>query len=224
MHPILTTTNEELAKLVTSVKASAPNNVIEKKSAKERKAERAVAWELAKRGDETLYRSLTDERYVAECSSQSAPPHGMFARSRKFSNPLFMAPAGYLAAFPELDEHLFISIEAARQAIVKYSKAEHHALWQVRSTKLVKELRDKRYQRWLREVKNSAEYYVEPRRSLEECAALYAVGGIEGLKKIYSKSHALKTEHRIVEAGLAEREVRSEEIQSKDFPCNAATF
>lgn len=195
---------------------------IEKKSTKERKAERVTAWELVKQGDESLYRSLTDERYIAECSSQSAPPHGMFARSRKFSNPLFMTPAGYLEAFPELDEHLFISMEAANQAIANYSKAEHHALWQVRSTKLAKELRDKRYQRWLREVKNVAEYYVEPRRSLEECAAIYAVEGIEGLKKIYSKSHALKTEHRIIEAGLAEREVRSGEIKLKGFLCNAA--
>jgi hypothetical protein len=195
---------------------------IEKKSAKERKAERVMAWELVKQGDESLYRSLTDERYIAECSSQSAPPHGMFPRSRKFSNPLFMTPAGYLEAFPELDEHLFISIDAAYQAIVKYGKAEHRVLWHVQSTTLAKELRDKRYQRWLREVKNVAEYYVEPRRSLEECAAIYAVEGIEGLKKIYSKSHALKTEHRIVDAGLAEREVRSGESQLKGFPCNAA--
>lgn len=180
----------------------------ENKSLKERRAERSAAYELAKGGNEDAYRALTVERFVAECSANMAPPHGMFARSRKFSNPLFMTPAGYLAAFPELDEHLFLSIESAHQAIAKYSKPEHHALWQVRSTKLAKELRDKRYQRWLREVKTSSETYLAPRKSLEECAALYASGGIEALKKIYSKSHALKTEHRMVEAGLVQREAR----------------
>ena len=180
----------------------------EKMSLKERRAEHNAAYELSKQGDEAAYRALTEERFIAECSADSVAPHGMFARSRKFSNPLFMTPAGYLAAFPELDEHLFLSLESAHQAIAKYGKPQHHALWQDGSTKLAKELRDKRYQRWLREVKNSGEPYLVPRRSLEECAAIYASGGIEALKKIYSKSHALKTEHRLVEAGLVQREVR----------------
>lgn len=180
----------------------------EEKSLKQRRAERSAAYEAARQGDEAAYRALTTERFVAECSANIAAPHGMFARSRKFSNPLFMTPAGYLAAFPERDEHLFLSMEAALQAIAKYSKPEHHALWQVRSTKLAKELRDKRYQRWLREVNNSSEPYLAPRRSLEECAALYASGGIEALKKLYSKAHALKTEHRMVEAGLVQHEAR----------------
>ena len=152
--------------------------------------------------------ALTTQRFVAECSANIAAPHGMFARSRKFSNPLFMTPAGYLAAFPKLDEHLFMSLESAHHAIAKYGKLEHHALWQVRPTKLAKQLRDKRYQRWLREVNNSSEPFLAPRRSLEECAALYASGGIEALSKIYSKSHALKTEHRMVGAGLVQREAR----------------
>ncbi|WP_029523683.1 hypothetical protein [Polaromonas glacialis] len=190
---------------------------IEKKTIKERKAEHLAAWELAKQGDEAAYRALTEERCIAECASDGVAPHGMFARSRKFSNPLFMTPTGYLAAFPELDEHLFLSSETAFQAIAKYSKPEHYASWRVSSTKLSKELRDKQYQRWLREVKNSNAPYIEPRRSLEECASIYASGGIEALKKIYSKAHALKTEHRIVEAGLAEREIR----QVPDFSYNS---
>lgn len=181
---------------------------IEKKTAKEQKAERIAAWELAKQGDEAAYRALTEERCVAKCTSNSVAPHGMFARSRKFSSPLFMTPTGYLAAFPELDEHLFLSSEMAFQAIAKYSKPEHSASWQVSSTKLAKELRNKQYQRWLHEVKNTDAPYVQPRRSLEECASIYASGGIQALKKIYSKAHALKTEHRIVEAGLAKREIR----------------
>ena len=181
---------------------------IEKKTAKEQKAERIDAWELAKQGDEAAYRALTEERCVAKCTSNSIAPHGMFARSRKFSSPLFMTPTGYLAAFPELDEHLFLSSEMAFQAIAKYSKPEHSASWQVSSTKLAKELRNKQYQRWLHEVKNTDAPYVQPRRSLEECASIYASGGIQALKKIYSKAHALKTEHRIVEAGLAKREIR----------------
>lgn len=181
---------------------------IEKKTAKEQKAERIAAWELAKQGDEAAYRALTEERCVAKCTSNSIAPHGMFARSRKFSSPLFMTPTGYLSAFPELDEHLFLSSEMAFQAIAKYSKPEHSASWQVSSTKLAKELRNKQYQRWLHEVKNTDAPYVQPRRSLEECASIYASGGIQALKKIYSKAHALKTEHRIVEAGLAKREIR----------------
>lgn len=181
---------------------------IEKKTNKEHRAEISAAWELAKQGNEGAYRVLTVARYVAECASDSVAPHGMSARSRKFSNPLFMTPTGYLEAFPELDEHLFLTSEMAYHAIEKYSKPEHRAFWQVRSTKLAEELRDKRYQRWLREVKNTNGTYLEPRRSLEECASIYANGGIKALKEIYSKAHALKTEHRIVKAGLAEREIR----------------
>jgi hypothetical protein len=190
---------------------------IEQKSIKERTAERIAAVDLAKRGDETAYRALTKERCIAECNSDSVAPHGMFARSRKFSNPLFMTPTGYLAAFPELDEHLFLSSESAFQAIAKYGRPEHHSLWLVRSTKLAKELQDKRYHRWLREVKNMGEPYVEPRRSLEDCAAIYASGGIEALKKIYSRSHALKIEHRIIDAGLVKRELRLQPV----FPYNS---
>lgn len=199
---------------MTRVKATsdAANVNIEKTSLKVCKAERHAAYELAKGANEAAYRALTEVRFVAECSANIAPPHGMFARSRKFSNPLFMTPAGYLAAFPELDEHLFLSIESAQQAIAKYGKPEHHALWQVSSTKLAKELRGQRYQRWLREVKNPGETYQEPRRTLQECAALYASGGIESLKKIYSKSHVLKTEHRMVEAGLVKRELRHQPV------------
>lgn len=180
----------------------------EEKSPKQRRAALNAAYELAKQGNEAAYRALTTQRFVAECSACIAAPHGMPARSRKFSNPLFMTPAGYLQAFPERDEHLFLSMDAALQAIAKYSKPEHHALWQFRSTKLAKELRDKRYQRWMREVNNSSEPYLAPRKSLDECAALYASGGIVALYKIYSKSHALKTEHRMVEAGLVQREAR----------------
>lgn len=45
-----------------------------------------------------------------------------------------MTPTGYLAAFPELDEHLFLSSEMAFQASAKYCKREHYTSWHVSST------------------------------------------------------------------------------------------
>lgn len=123
-----------------------------------------AAWELAKTGDEKSYRELTADatRYIAECTGTGEMPHGMFRRSRKFSNPLFMTPAGYIEAFPELDEHLFISLDTAHAAILKFGKPEHSAFWRISSTKLTKELKDKRYLRWLAEVKNAVVPYKEP--------------------------------------------------------------
>ena len=162
------------------------------------------AWALAKTGNETAYRELTmgKTRYIAECAGQGEIPHGMLRRSRKFSNPLFMTPAGYLEAFPELDEHLFLSMDSALAAIRKFSKPEHAALWEIRTTTLARELKDKRYLRWLAEVKNAVVPYKEPKRSIEEVADIYRAGGLDALKAIYTKAHALKLEKRLVETRL----------------------
>lgn len=163
-----------------------------------------AAWELAKTGDEKSYRELTPDatRYIAECTGTGEMPHGMFRRSRKFSNPLFMTPAGYIEAFPELDEHLFISLDTAQAAIRKFGKPEHSPFWLISSTKLTKELQGKRYLRWVAEVKNAVVPYKEPKRSIEEVADIYRAGGLDALKAIYTKAHALKLEKRLVETGL----------------------
>lgn len=56
-------------------------------------------------GDDTTLRALTlgGNRYVAECISVEADPfcRRPAGRRRKFSNPLFVTPAGLLHAFPE---------------------------------------------------------------------------------------------------------------------------
>lgn len=172
---------------------------------KDRNAEIQAAVVLANQGVENPCRALSKQRHVAECMAEGAVrgDSPFQRRSRKFSTPLFMTPTGYLTAFPELDEHLFLSFEKALQAIEKYGKPDHQTLWNVRSTTLESERRDKRFQRWIRDVKPLGIDYDEPRRSLEERASIYAENGIEGLRKLYTKSHASSTERRLLETGLA---------------------
>lgn len=179
-------------------------------TAKERRAAFDAALALAKQGDDTALRNLTSVRYAVECTGKALVLRGLpfQNRARRFANPLFMTPAGYLPAFPELDEHLFVDIACAQAAIVKFGKSEHASHWIVRSTTLPQQLKDKRYQRWVAEVKPFGDAYNEPRRTLEENAAVYALHGLQGLKERYSRAHAHKLEHRILEAGLAKPELR----------------
>lgn len=191
-----------------------------KMTAKERKARNLVldvASILVRQGDERTYRDLTmgSQRYVAECTGTGDAPHGMFRRSRKFSNPLFMVPTGYLSAFPELDEHLFITTESAFEAIEKFGKPEHSDFWLVRPVTLAKQLKDKQYLRWLKEVKEVDGGYTEPRRSLEERAEIYEARGVDGLKALYSKAHALKTEHRLLAEGMVQAKSKPQGSQGK---------
>lgn len=155
--------------------------------------ERATS--LLENGDETLYRANTKDRYVAECQARG---NG----ARKFSNPLFMTPAGYLDAFPEVDDHLFTNFDAAWKTVAAFGTKEHQGRWQVSTTTLVKELRSKRYLRWLQEVKPMQGSYTEPRRTLEDRAAIYKVEGLPGLRDRYTKSHALNSRRLIVASGL----------------------
>ncbi len=164
---------------------------------------RLAALDQAAQGDETAYRSLVTVRHVAECLSGGDSGS---RRSRKFSDPLFMTPNGYMSAFPELDTHLFISFKTAYQAIEKYGKPEHSDLWVVRTSTLEDEIRNKRYLRWLHEIKFIDAEYVEPRRSLDERAVIYANDGMDGLKKLYSPSHAFHTKSLLLDTGLIEND------------------
>lgn len=154
-----------------------------------------TATSLLENGDETLYRANTKDRYIAECLARG---NG----ARKFSNPLFMTPAGYLDAFPEVDDHLFTNSETAWKAVAAFSTKEHQGQWKVSTTTLVKELKSKRYLRWLQEVKPMQGSYTEPRRTLEDRAAIYKVEGLPGLRDRYTKSHALNSRRLIVASGL----------------------
>lgn len=145
-------------------------------------------------GDDTALRALTmgGVRFVAECLSVEADPWDRLpgGRRRKFSNPLFVTPHGLLHAFPEEDADLFLDQKAAFVAIEKWGSPKT-ASWSVSQTKLAQHLKRKDYRRWLAEVKSLPEgvEYKEPRRSLEECYAIYADTGMAGLRKLYSKSH-----------------------------------
>ena len=144
-------------------------------------------------GDDAKLRALTlgGERFVAECVSVEADPFSRrpAGRRRKFSNPLFATPKGLIHTFPEEDADLFLDLDAAWSAVRKWGTAE--ANWSVSQTTLARLLKTKPYRRWLAEVKSLPEgvEYKEPRRSMEECYAIYAQSGLPGLRALYTQSH-----------------------------------
>ncbi len=143
-------------------------------------------------------------RFVVECTAPGSKGDWTFERrSRKFFNPLYMTAQGYLAAFPEATDHLFETPDQANDAIKKFGKPEHVSAWKISTTTLELQLKDKRYLRWLKEVKPHIGAYTEPKRSLEECADIYKQGGLAALQGIYTKAHAFRLEKKIVEAGLS---------------------
>lgn len=148
-------------------------------------------------------------RFVVECTAPGSKGDWTFERrSRKFSDPLYMTSQGYLTAFPEVQDHLFDTSDQAHNAIKKFGKPEHVAAWKISSTTLELQLKDKRYLRWLKEVKPHIGVYTETKRSLEECAEIYKQGGLAALRRIYTKAHAFRLEKKIVEAGLSLKEDR----------------
>lgn len=142
-------------------------------------------------GNDAELRKLTEERFAVECVSDVGTFDGAL-RKRKFSNPLFLTPDGLLHSFPEDDKELFTTHEVALESLKKQSVGGE---WEIRQTSLAIELRDKRYLRWVREVKGQD--YTEPRRTQAELAGIYEDGGIAALLKIYSKAHALKIAKRL---------------------------
>lgn len=159
-----------------------------------------VAREAALAGDDSQLRSLTEERFAVECVSDIGAFGGAM-RKRKFSNPFFLTPQGELRAFPEEDKALFSTQEQAETFLKSRVSAGE---WEIRQTSLSLEMRDKRYLRWVKEVKDQE--YTEPRRGQAELADIYANGGIAALFKIYSKAHALKLAKRLELAKHPSRE------------------
>lgn len=146
---------------------------------------------LLREGDESIYRAHVASRFVVECIV--TPPAGNFTqaiRRRKFSSPLYMTSEGPIEAYPESDADLFISLEAATDAIKRFGGKK---TWWTTSTTLEKERKSRRYLRWVAEVKDLDGEYKEPRRTLEEKAAIFSENGLQGLRKMYSKSHAIHT-------------------------------
>ena len=154
-------------------------------------AQMSSARELALSGNDAALRGLTQERFVVECVS-NVGSFGAALRRRKFSNPLFLTPDGLLQSFPEDDKELFATQDVALDALKKQSV---NGEWEIRQTSLANELRDKRYLRWVREVKGRE--YQEPRRTQAELAVIYENGGIGALLAIYSKAHAFKIAKRL---------------------------
>lgn len=131
-----------------------------------------VAREAALAGDDSQLRGLTEERFAVECVSDIGAVGGAM-RKRKFSNPLFLTPQGELRAFPEEDKALFSTQEAAAEFLKSRVSAGE---WEIRQSSLSHEMRDKRYLRWVKEVKDNKEY-TEPRRGQAELADIYVNGG-----------------------------------------------
>lgn len=168
-------------------------------------------------GDDTKLRALTvgSERFVAECVSVEADPWGRKpeGRRRKFSNPLFVTPRGLLHAFPEEDTDLFIDQDTAWAAIKKWGSPK--GSWSVSQTTLARQLKRKDYRRWLAEVKSLPDgvEYKEPRRSLEECYAVYANAGMAGLRKLYTPSHCFHLIAKFRDQGWAVAAPRQADTQ-----------
>lgn len=153
-----------------------------------------AAKKLCDAGDESQLRALTNIRYCVECvSSVGGPcfsPEG--GRRRKFSAPLFVTPDGTQTSYPEVDVHFFVTEEAATLAL---KTAGQGGSWEVRRTTVATELANKRYLRWVAEVKDRL--YSEPRRSLDELASIYESGGLPALRAFYTRTHALHTVKRL---------------------------
>lgn len=172
-----------------------------------RQIEQAVALYVS--GDDTELRPFIRRRVSVEIgtrarnSSYGAAP---VWRSRKFSDPLFVTPAGFLNAYPEVDEDLFIDSVQAQQAVTFYrdipSKFKlENASFQISEPAVLGKIGGPGFKRWLAEVKG--QQYTEPRRPLAEAHALYLQGGRAQLEKEYSPSYVFALIRKFNAEGLA---------------------
>lgn len=180
-------------------------------------------------GDDSELRPYIKQRTCVEFGTitgrGSYGPPGW--RSRKFSDPLYLTPAGFLRAYPEKDEDLFIDSTQAQLALdfyrsppngidrekLDYSIFEPAVLGRGR-------IGGKAYQRWLKEVKG--QNYTEPRRSLAESHELYQASGREGLEKLYSRAYVFALVRKFNAEGL---EVKKEDfdriVHPRGYPATA---
>jgi hypothetical protein len=163
----------------------------------------AEATKLANDGDDAMLRTMTDIRFAVECVVDAGgimnnkSPRAQYGRRRKFSNPLFLSPAGLIESYPENDQDLFTSEEIAVAAIRKLGVGGE---WNVRETLLTMETANKRYLRWVAEVKGKE--FSEARRSLEELAEIYRQGGRDALRALYTREHVAKIVTKLRSAGV----------------------
>lgn len=183
--------------------------------------ERAVALYMA--GDDSALRPLVPRRVSVEIgtrASNSSYGAAPVWRSRKFSDPLFVTPAGYLNAYPEVDEDLFIDSVQAQEALEFYKGMPNrykldNASFQISEPAVLGKIGGPGYKRWLAEVKGLQ--YTEPRRPLAETHTLYLQGGRAQLAKEYSPSYVFALIRKFNIGGL---EVLKEDLDRIVHPCS----
>lgn len=165
------------------------------------------ALDLYVQGDDSELRPYIKGRVSVEFGTRVATYGGGAPgwRSRKFSDPLYLTPAGFLQAYPEVDEDLFIDMEQASAALEFYKAHPpklklDNASYRISSPVMLGKIGGAGYKRWLKEVKNQD--YTEPRRSLAETHAIYAESGRAGLKEIYSPTYVYALLRRFKAEGL----------------------
>lgn len=159
-------------------------------------------------GDDSELRRYLSERVVVEIGI--APITSEFARtdwrSRKFSDPLYLTPAGFLHAYPEADDDLFIDHDQVQTALSFYrntaegNKLAKNSQFRIIAPAVLGKIGGKGYGRWVKEVKGKS--YSEPRRSLAESHEIYASGGRAALKDIYSPSYVFVLLRKFAHNGL----------------------
>lgn len=159
-------------------------------------------------GDDSELRHFVSERVVVEIGIIAKTPgygHNEW-RSRKFSDPLYLCPAGFLNAYPEADEDLFMDLGQADQAIAFYrgtsagQELGQNASYRVIAPAVLGKIGGAGYQRWTTEVKGKT--YIEPRRSLSETHEIYRMGGRDALKALYSPSYVFVLLRKFAKNGL----------------------
>ena len=159
-------------------------------------------------GDDGDLRSYVRERVVVEIGiSTNSSAYGRSEwRSRKFSDPLYLTPSGFLHAYPEADEDLFMDLDQAEQAIKFYrntaegQRLPQNASYRMQTPAVVGQIGGPAYRRWVAEVKGKV--YTEPRRSLAETFEIYSAGGRDALKDLYSPSYVFVLLRKYAKNGL----------------------
>lgn len=168
------------------------------------------ALDLYVRGDDSELRQYIKGRVFVEFGTRlDRMSYGGGApgwRSRKFSDPLYLTPAGFLRAYPEEDQDLFLDLEQASLALEFYKTQPNqlkleNASYRISSPAILGRIGGAGYKRWLTEVKNLE--YTEPRRSLAESHAIYQERGRTGLKEVYSPAYVYALLRKFKAEGLA---------------------
>lgn len=158
--------------------------------------------------DDSELRRYVSDRVVVEIGI--APVTSDFGRtdwrSRKFSDPLYLTPAGFLHAYPETDEDLFIDHDQAQTALGFYRNTAEgirlakNTQFRILAPAVLGKIGGPGYLRWVKEVKGKA--YTEPRRTLAETHEIYSSGGRAALKAIYSPSYVYVLLRTFAQQGL----------------------